>query len=80
MKKTSLKELMTKIKWDKRENPDDYVIGFRDLASIREIQYNDIKRFEGSFMIIAGEHSDVSEIPMHRINYVKKNGVIVWTR
>ena len=73
-------ELLNKIKWDKRENPDDYIIFYYDriLKKLIQLPYNKIKRIEGSFMILDNEEE--SNIPLHRIKKVEKNKVVVWER
>jgi len=72
-------DLLNKIKWDKKENPDDYSIAYFDRVSSknREIRFNDIKSIEGNFMVVGEEES---HIPLHRIRKVKKKCVIVWQR
>lgn len=74
-------DLLNKIKWDKRESPEDYVIGYEDRVSkeIIEVKFTDIKRIEGNFMIIEKNLEEVS-IPLHRIRVVKKNSSVVWER
>jgi len=73
-------ELLNKIKWDKRENPNEYSIFYYDriLQKLIKIHYNKIKRIEGSFMIIDNEEE--SNIPLHRIKKVTKNNIVVWER
>ena len=73
-------ELLNKIKWDKREDPDDYLIFYYDriLKKLIQIPYNKIKRIEGSFMVLDNEEE--SNVPLHRIKRVEKNNVVVWER
>ncbi len=73
-------QLLNKIKWDKRENPDDYLIFYYDriLKKLIQTPYNKIKRIEGSFMILDNEEE--SNVPLHRIKKVEKNNVVVWER
>jgi len=73
-------ELLNKIKWDKRENPDDYLIFYYDriLKKLIQIPYNKIKSIEGSFMVLDNEEE--SNIPLHRIRKVAKNNAVVWER
>ncbi len=75
-----IQDLLNKIKWDKRENPDDYSIFYYDriLKKLIKIPYNKIKRIEGSFMILDNEEE--SNIPLHRIRKVSKNNAVVWER
>lgn len=74
-----IKDLLNKIKWDKSENPDDYIIVFIDLNKERSIPYSAIKRFEGNFMVIDKDNEEV-EIPMHRIRKVLKKSDLIWKR
>lgn len=76
-----IKDLLNKIKWDKRENPDDYAIFYLDKIANKliEIRYNDIKRIEGTFMVIDKDNEE-TYIPMHRIKKVKNKDKIVWSR
>ena len=73
-------QLLNKIKWDKRENPDDYIIFYYDriLKKLIQLPYNKIKRIEGSFMVLDNEEE--SNIPLHRIRKVAKNNAFVWER
>ena len=75
-----IQDLLNKIKWDKRENPNDYLIFYYDriLKKLMQIPYNKIKRIEGSFMVMDNEEE--SNIPLHRIRKVAKNNAVVWER
>ena len=77
----SIKDLLNKIKWDEKEQPEDYVIGYEDRIAkgIMELKFTDIKRLEGTFMIIEKNLEEVN-IPLHRVRVVKKKGEIVWKR
>ncbi len=73
-------DLLNKIKWDKRENPEEYFIFYYDrvLDNLLKIPYTKIKRIEGSFMVLNNEEE--SNIPLHRIKKIMKNNVVVWER
>ncbi|MBI2658221.1 DUF504 domain-containing protein [Candidatus Woesearchaeota archaeon] len=73
-------QLLNKIKWDKRENPEEYSILYLDriLNKLIQIPYTSIKKIEGSFMVL--ENVDETNIPLHRIKKVMKNNVVVWER
>lgn len=73
-------DLLNKIKWDKRENPDDYALYYLDRITneYKEIKFNYIKEIEGSFIVLNDE--DETHIPLHRFKIVKKNGLVVWRR
>jgi len=81
IKMQTIQDLINKIKWDKRENPDDYRLYYFDRVSDREIEisFNDIKEVEGSFLVIKRDDEEVN-IPLHRIRAVKKKEEIVWKR
>ena len=71
-------KLLNKIKWDDRENPDDYELGYYDRVEDKLIwiKYNTIQRMDGMFMILIGEVC----IPTHRIKVVKNQDKVVWER
>ena len=73
-------QLLNKIKWDKRENPDDYTLFYYDriLKELIRLPYNKIKKVEGSFMILDNEEE--SNVPLHRVRKVAKNNAVVWER
>ena len=75
-----IQDLLNKIKWDKRENPEQYSIFYFDriLKKLIKIPYTKIKRIEGSFMVLNNEEE--SNIPLHRIKKVTKDNIIVWER
>ena len=75
-----IKDLLNKIKWDKRENPEEYFIFYYDriLKKLIKIPYTKIKKLEGSFMILGNEEE--SNIPLHRVRKVMKNNEIIWER
>jgi uncharacterized protein (UPF0248 family) len=75
----SIKDLINKIKWDKRENPEDYSLIYIDLGKRKKLAYTLIKRLEGNFMVIE-KNNEETEIPLHRIREVLKNGKVVWKR
>jgi uncharacterized protein (UPF0248 family) len=72
--------LLNKIRWDKRENPEEYNIFYFDriLNKLISIPYKKIKKLEGSFMILNNEEE--SNIPLHRVKKVTKNDIVVWER
>ena len=74
-----IKELINKIKWDKREKPEEYTLWFLDLDKLVEMKYTDIKKLDGNFMVVEKEGEEV-EIPLHRIREVRRKGVVVWKR
>jgi len=75
----TIKDFINKIKWDKRENPEDYYLVYVDFGKEKEIPYTAIKRLEGNFMVLERDGEEI-EIPLHRIRKVKKKGKIIWQR
>ena len=76
-----IKDLLNKIKWDKKEHPEEYSMYYLDRISenLIKVDFNQIKRVEGNFMILEREGEEVS-VPLHRIREVKKKGAVVWKR
>ena len=76
-----IRHLLNKIKWDKRENPEDYSLFYFDRISkeLIKINYIDIKKFEDNFIVVE-KNNEESFIPMHRIKEVRKNNLVVWKR
>lgn len=77
----TIKELINKIKWDKKENPDEFTLYYYDrvLDTLIELNYRDIIRIEDSFMIVM-RNGEETNIPLHRVRYVKKNNEVIWAR
>jgi len=77
----SIKSLLNKIKWDKREKPELYSIHYLDRISKKliELDYNEIKKINGTFIIIERNDEEVN-IPTHRIREVRKENKVVWKR
>ena len=75
-----IQDLLNKIKWGKREHPEQYAIFYFDRIkkTLIQIPYAKIKRLEGSFMVLDNEEG--TNIPLHRIRKVAKNNVVVWER
>ena len=78
---TPIKDLLNKIKWDKAENPADYSAHYLDRISEKliKIDFNQIKRVEGTFLVLYRGEEEVN-VPLHRIREVRKKGDIVWKR
>ena len=73
----TIKELLNKIKWDKRESPEDYTLYYLDRIEkkLKKIAYADIASIEGNFMVVGD-----AEIPLHRIKQVRKKSKLIWQR
>jgi len=73
-----IRDLLNKIKWDKRQNPKDFTIFYFDRITKenKEIKYASIKKIEDNFLILDEE----TNIPLHRIRLVKRKNITVWKR
>lgn len=76
-----IQDLLNKIKWDKRENPEDYIIYYFDRVEkkLKPLKYKEIEKIEGGFLILTINGKETN-IPLHRIRRVEKKGKVVWER
>ncbi|MDP2906925.1 MAG: DUF504 domain-containing protein [Nanoarchaeota archaeon] len=72
-----IKDLLNRIRWDDKENPEDYEIVYTDRVFKKEIKirFKDISRIEDEFMIV-----NEASIPLHRITKVYKKNKLIWER
>jgi len=77
----TIKNLISKIIWDKNENKDDYTLYYLDRVNncLKPITFNDIIKIDGNFLQIK-HNTEIKEIPLHRVKVVKKSGKVVWQR
>lgn len=85
----NLKDLLSKLNWDPREDIAGATIryldrskeeGRRTSSRILSIRGEDIIEFDGGYMTVARE-GDLSHIPFHRVReVVLANGRVVWKR
>ena len=75
-----IKDFLNKIKWDKRENPEDYEIFYFDriLKKLIPIKFTEILEIEGSFLKL--DRVEETYIPLHRVRKIIKKGKTVWER
>jgi len=76
-----IKDLLNKIKWDKRENPSDYTIYYYDRIrkELIPFPFTSIKHISENFLLIATDEGE-KEIPLHAIKLVRKKGEQLWKR
>jgi len=74
-------ELLSKIKWDPNEKPEEYVIYYYDRVENKnkEIRFTEIKEFNSSYFYIVKNGKDIA-IPLHRIREVRRDGKLIWKR
>jgi uncharacterized protein (UPF0248 family) len=77
----TIKELLNKIRWDKRQKPEEYQLGILDRFSkeVGFVPFSEIKSFEGQFLTLC-KGDETVDIPLHRIRAVKKSGTVIWKR
>ncbi len=83
----NLKELLSKLKWDPREDFAGATIkyldrskddGKRTSSRILSIRGEDVLEFNGGYMTVARD-GELSHIPFHRVReVVLSNGQVVW--
>lgn len=76
-----IQELLNRIKWDKHLNPKEFKIIYLDriLNKGIEIDFSDIIDHSKTFMEVQTKIGR-TEIPLHRVKMVKRNGEIFWQR
>lgn len=76
-----IQELLNKIKYSPRENPEDYVLFYYDRVEdkLKELEFIEVDRVEEGFLVLVNEGKEIN-IPLHRIKRVKKAGKIIWKR
>jgi len=65
-----LKNILNRLRWDSKENPDHYLITYRHRGAPndeRQIRASLIQRLGKSYFIIQGETGEETLIPFHRI-------------
>ena len=72
-------DVLNRIKWDEEWKAEEFTIEYLDLNELSAIPYTDIERIEDEFMIIKKDGKETN-IPLHRIRIIKRNGDIVWQR
>ncbi|MBS3112307.1 DUF504 domain-containing protein [Candidatus Woesearchaeota archaeon] len=74
-------DLLTKIQWDKKENPEDYTICYFNISenNLKELKFDKIKEINKLFIIFEKGNKEF-QLPVHRIREVRKDKEIVWKR
>ena len=81
---TPIRDLLNRIRWDKRFGRGRFEIGYHDhmvqqviRVPLEHMQFKEGDRFSFLLRIDEGE---ALEIPFHRVREVYKNGVLIWKR
>jgi uncharacterized protein (UPF0248 family) len=81
---TSIKEFLSRIRWDPLFGQGRFVVGYEDHVSggIVRVPFSEI-RLEGgdhfSFSLVDGQGIERT-IPFHRVREVLRDGVVIWHR
>ncbi len=68
-----IQDLLNKIKWDPKENPEEYVLFYYDRIDkdLKQIRFEDIVDIKGE-MLIVNLSGKETVIPVHRFRKVLK--------
>lgn len=82
-----LKNILNKLRWDSRENPENYRITYRHrgaVGDVRKIQASRIQKLGKSYFTIldAVRSAEETIIPFHRILEIRSiaDDRIIWTK
>ena len=79
-----LKNILNRLRWDEKENPDDYVITYRHRGApgdAKQVNASEIRTLGKSYFTIQEESaSEESLIPFHRILEIRnmRDDSILW--
>jgi uncharacterized protein (UPF0248 family) len=79
-----LKNILNKLRWDSRENPENYLITYRHRGApddMKKILASQIIKLGKSYFVLS-EDSDETTIPFHRILQIRnlKDETVVWRK
>jgi uncharacterized protein len=80
-----LKNILNRLRWDPRENADNYLITYRHRGApndIKQISATRIVKLGKSYFTLNEEAEDETTIPFHRILEIRnlRNGALIWTK
>ncbi|HKM51510.1 MAG TPA: RNA repair domain-containing protein [Candidatus Bathyarchaeia archaeon] len=79
-----LKNILNRLRWDSRENPENYLITYRHRGApgdIKQILASQILKLGKSYFTLS-ECSDETTIPFHRILEIRNlnDGSVIWRK
>jgi hypothetical protein len=79
-----LKNILNKLRWDTRENPENYLITYRHRGApgdTKQISASQIMKLGKSYFTLS-EDSDETTIPFHRILEIRNlnDGSVIWRK
>jgi uncharacterized protein (UPF0248 family) len=80
-----LRNILNRIFWDKRQNPEDYVLSFIHrgaLGDVKTISLKKICEIGGSWFTYQDDSGRKTTIPFHRIMLLKnvQTGNVLWRK
>ena len=80
-----LKNILNKVFWDKRENPDHYALSFIHrgaLGDLKTISLTKIREVGNSWFTYGDDVENETTIPFHRVTLVKnmRSGNVLWRK
>jgi uncharacterized protein (UPF0248 family) len=81
-----LKNILNGLRWDSRENPEDYLITYRHRGApqdIKKMRGSQIQKIGKSYFTIPdATNEDETVIPFHRILEIRNTALdrVVWTK
>ena len=80
-----LKNILNKVFWDKRENPDDYILTFIHRGGgedVKTIQLRKIVDVGNSWFAYGDAEEGETTIPFHRVISIKntRSGEVLWRK
>jgi len=80
-----LKNILNKVFWDKRENPDDYALSFIHRGAsgdLKTIPLAKIREIGNSWFAYGDNVENETTIPFHRVTLVKntRSGNVLWRK
>ncbi len=79
-----LKNILNKLRWDSRENAENYLITYRHRGApgdMKQILASQIMKLGKSYFTLS-EASDETTIPFHRILEIRNlnDGTVIWRK
>ena len=80
-----LKNILNKVIWDRRENPEDYVITFVHRGAVEDLKTIPFARIQdvgNSWFTYQDDAENETTIPFHRVTSVKntRSGEVIWKK
>ena len=78
-----LRNVLNKLRWDKRENAEKYLITYRHRGvqgDVKRIRASDVQKLGKSYFTLSDEPNSEAVIPFHRIIEIRnlQEGKVIW--